>query len=768
MSGPSRELPPLRVRITADPSAYLKALDKVVEAAKKAGQQIEKSLNKAMKGPSGPRGPGGGGKLGWRTEVKWLSKHLDGKRKFGQDLSKLIDKQTREQAQQHSKNLGDEISRELKAQRSRKQISDQQASEEHRQLRRQRMRQVSRLKEKGVTGRKARMAGGGRMGAMMQGLDGGSMMGARADMYMHKQSLGGLLGGVASFLKPAAEMETYAITIGQFSKSAEEAKATLAEMQEFALISPYSMESVVQGTSLMMRYGMAAGDAVKMTKMLGEVAGGNSAKMELLALAVGQTTSMGKLMGQELRQMTEHGFNPLQIAAEAMLGPNADPKAVKAKVLELSKLMRQGAIDAGLVTAALELSTSKGGKYAGQMAKQANSVSGLTSQIVESLKIAAGVIGKIFEEDTKKVLRTVLDQVGKLIKYLRAPENMEFIKAWGYFVIKVIAAIAAFHALGYVIAKVKWLFGSLVMVLQLLLPLFNLLKFAIMGIARAAIGPVVASFFTMYGAIVATTVVALALGAALAYVMYHANADIQKYNEELKKSNELTDKLSKHHASKHVQTMLEIRTEKDPAKRKELAENALKSAKIELQGKQSQISQQEQLVASLEPTIASAYQGGRKVWEGESATLEQLKQQREAQAKRVAELQGIVSPAAPGAGGLVTPDAPDWAKDPASAAAHFKSFLGGGDAGDGDNMPSTQSAYRRGSSEHALALYNHDAMSIGESAAAREEAERKQKEKEKIDLLQQIATNTKIQAGLNSVGTAAGDMVAGFLSGGRK
>jgi sorbitol-specific phosphotransferase system component IIBC len=59
-------------------------------------------------------------------------------------------------------------------------------------------------------------------------------------------------------------------------------------------------------------------------------------------------------------------------------------------------------------------------------------------------------------------------------------------------------------------------------------------------------------------------------------------------------------------------------------------------------------------------------------------------------------------------------------------------------------------------------------MSIGESAAAREEAEKKQKEKEKIDLLQQIATNTKIQAGLNSVGTVAGDMVAGFLSGGRK
>ena len=430
MSGPSRELPPLVVKITADPSVYLKALDKMVRATQKAAAQIEKSLGKAAKGggPGGPRGPGGGGKLGWRTEVKWLSKHLDGRRKFGQDLSQMIDKQTKEQARQHSKNLGDEIGRELKAQRARKQLSDQQAAEEHRQLRRKRMRQVSNLKSRGVMGRKARMAGGGRMGAMMQGLDGGSMMGARADMYMHKQAIGGVLGGIVSFLKPAAEMERYAISIEQFSRSAEEAKATLAEMQEFALISPYSMDSVVQGTSLMMRYGMAADDAVKMTKMLGEVAGGSSAKMELLSLAVGQTTSMGKLMGQELRQMTEHGFNPLQIAAEAMLGPNADPKAIKAKVRELSKLMRAGAIDAGLVTAALELSTSKGGKYAGKMEKDANSIEGITSQIVESLKIAAGIIGKIFEEDTRKILKTVLMYVSALIKYLKDPKNLEFIK----------------------------------------------------------------------------------------------------------------------------------------------------------------------------------------------------------------------------------------------------------------------------------------------------------------------------------------------------
>ena len=50
--------------------------------------------------------------------------------------------------------------------------------------------------------------------------------------------------------------------------------------------------------------------------MLGDVSAGNKEHMEALTLAFSQTTAAGKLMGQDLLQYINAGFNPLQIIAE--------------------------------------------------------------------------------------------------------------------------------------------------------------------------------------------------------------------------------------------------------------------------------------------------------------------------------------------------------------------------------------------------------------------------------------------------------------------
>ena len=661
-----------------------------------------------------------------------------------------------EQQAAYSRNLGDQITQALEAQRQQRRLADQQAAEEHRQLRRKRMRQVSNLKGRGVMGRKARMAGGGRMGSMMDGMDGGAMMGARADMYMHKQTLGSLFSGIASFLKPAAEMETYAIAIGQFSKSADEAKKTLMEMQEFALISPYSMDSVVQGTSLMMRYGMAADDAVKMTKMLGEVAGGNSAKMELLALAVGQTTSMGKLMGQELRQMTEHGFNPLQIAAEQMLGPNADPKAVKAKVLELSKLMRAGAIDAGLVTAALTVATSKGGKYAGQMEKQSNSIAGLTSQIVESLKVAAAVIGKIFEEDTRKVLKTVLRYVSALIAYLRDPKNTEFIKAWGYFVVKVVAAVAAFHTLGLMLAYVKWMFGSLLTLITFFIKPVKGLIFLFTAMRTASVGAAAGAAMAW---IAAGGWIVLAIAGVMA-----AWVALQTYFHKDGFTGVVSDWMAALNGfigffQNFAENIVGIFAFLGTNWLQLIKDMASPITAIAGKASGSLMGAEKQYDTSMFNFGRGSLADGAMNLAGAGPAIAAAAATSESAKGTSGGLLGFLDPYLTDPKKFESPDAPgniDW-----------KSYLGGGGGGE-SGMPDAQAAVRRGSSEHAQSIYNYDQMLRGESAAAREEAEKKQREKEKVDLLQQIATNTKIQAGLNSIGSAAGDMVAGFLSGGKK
>lgn len=706
MSGPSRELPPISVKITANPSVYLKALDKVVEASKKAASEISKSLS--------------GAKIG-------------------------ADKQ-----------------------RSRL-----------RRVRTGRARQ-----EAYATSWRNPTTWGGRVSRGLES-GGGNMMGARADMYMHRQSLQGMIGGAASFLRPAADMQTYAVGIKQFTANAAEAKQVITELQDFALLSPYTMSSVMEGTTLMMRYGMEAKDAVDTTKMLGDVAGGNAEKLRLLALAVGQSTSMGRLQGQELRQMTEHGFNPLQIAAEYMLGPNASKEDIKKKTYEFSKLMRAGRIDSEFIMAAMRVATSEGGKYAGLMAEYNKTILGMTNQIIETLEVARQELGKLFEKEIEAVLKNVLRYASALVLYLRDPKNAETIKYYSTLVVKIFLAVAAFHAFGMAVAYTKWMLGSLLIVLgavwKILLPfrwLLGQLAYLFVQLAIQAVSGLTA----MQLGFAAATLGAFAFGAAIAYVLYNANTDIIKFNQELKKANELQEALSGVNNRRHQQEMQTILSEQDPTKRKAMAGVLVARYENELSGPggmNTRIEQQRALVSKMEPQASRAYQSalmpltkkdyeegrrvgrvvGRAEWAAESENLTVLERQRRELKERIDSTKDQFSMS--GSGGLlpfldpymkelkenVIPklDVPvDFTKfirpeDPEEAkAARQRMAKGVSDAEVGLPSPTL-----RGSATHAERLYKYDQMMKGEATLGTP-AEQKQ-----ISLLERIAKNTQF---INSAG----------------
>jgi hypothetical protein len=456
---------------------------------------------------------------------------------------------------------------------------------------------------------------------MSKGLEagGGNMMGARADMYMHRQSLMGMVGSAASFVKPLAEFQNYAVGIRQFTGSAEEAKQVLNELQDFALLSPYTMSSVMEGTTLMMRYGMEAQTAVETTRMLGDVAGGNAEKMRLLALAVGQTTAIGRLQGQELRQMTEHGFNPLQIAAKHMLGPNASKQDIKDKVYEFSKAMRAGRIDAEFVVKALQVATSEGGEYAGQMAAYNKTIDGMTNQILETMTLVKKEIAAIFEKDIERLLSQVLRYTNALVLYLKDAKNADTIKSYALLATKVFGAVAAFHAFGMVVAYSKWMLGSLAIVLgtiwKLLLPFRWLLGqlawlFVRLGIsAVTALAPVIGSITMMQLGFAAAALGIVAFGVALAATMYSANKDIIKYNEELKKSRELQDDLNEENNRRHREEMQAILSEQDPVKRKQMATDLIARYENDLSGKDRNIARQKAMIAKMTPDAANLFMG---------------------------------------------------------------------------------------------------------------------------------------------------------------
>jgi hypothetical protein len=288
---------------------------------------------------------------------------------------------------------------------------------------------------------------------------GGGMMGARADIFMHQATLQSMGDGLLSLIKPFAQVENYTVQMEAFAGSAEDAKNAVAELQEYAIKSPYSLEGVLGASTTMMKYGAETKHAIEMTKLLGDVAAGNTNKLELMSLAVGQAEALGRLQGQELRQMVNAGFNPLSVAAKELAGPGADKKAIQAQMKLLQENMRAGALDSGIIEAALKIATSKGGDFAGLTEKQANTLTGLASQIIETLDLVSIEIVKVFAGDLNKLMKEVKRYLDAVVAWAKA--NKDLVASYVKLGMQILETVAFFSVLALTIAYVTWIWGTL-------------------------------------------------------------------------------------------------------------------------------------------------------------------------------------------------------------------------------------------------------------------------------------------------------------------
>ncbi|MGM9818333.1 MAG: tape measure protein [Paludibacteraceae bacterium] len=78
----------------------------------------------------------------------------------------------------------------------------------------------------------------------------------------------------------------------------------------------YDKAGLLEAQKTMMSFGISGEKAFSTLQNIGDIAMGDSGKMQSLALAFSQTTSTGKLMGQDLMQMINAGFNPLQVISD--------------------------------------------------------------------------------------------------------------------------------------------------------------------------------------------------------------------------------------------------------------------------------------------------------------------------------------------------------------------------------------------------------------------------------------------------------------------
>jgi tape measure domain-containing protein len=158
----------------------------------------------------------------------------------------------------------------------------------------------------------------------------------------------------------------------------------LRELRELAAASPLSFQDVAAGAKTMVAFGVTMEQVVQVSRQLADISMGNADRFGSLALAFGQTTAAGRLMGAEVLQFINAGFNPLQQIS----------KKTGESMAELKKRMEAGAISAKEVAQAMIDATSAGGKFHGMTETLSTTIDGRLQQSFSRFQEAGAKLGE--------------------------------------------------------------------------------------------------------------------------------------------------------------------------------------------------------------------------------------------------------------------------------------------------------------------------------------------------------------------------------------
>lgn len=189
-----------------------------------------------------------------------------------------------------------------------------------------------------------------------------------------------------------------------FKGNAEAAEEMFSKISEYGKRTVYDKTGLIDAQKTMMSFGLSGKKSFETLKQIGDIAMGDKQKMQSLALAFSQATSAGKLQGQDLMQLINAGFNPLQTISER----------TGESLVSLKEKMSKGQISAEMLAQAFKWATDENGLFYEGAMKAGTTTAGMIGQLQDSfdellinifskskpiidacLEIATNVLGKI-------------------------------------------------------------------------------------------------------------------------------------------------------------------------------------------------------------------------------------------------------------------------------------------------------------------------------------------------------------------------------------
>ncbi len=253
----------------------------------------------------------------------------------------------------------------------------------------------------------------------------------------------GVLTAASALFFKGVELEQTKVKFEVLLGSVERGTAMLKELNEYANFTPFSNAAIIKSSETMLGFGIVQEKIMGNMTMLGDVAMGNEQKLGSLSLVYSQIQATGRLMGQDLLQLINTGFNPLQIISEN----------TGLSMGHLKDQMEKGAISAGMVEEAFRLATSEGGRYYGMTEKMSESAGGKWSTLMGKFQHTISIIGEKFSNWISPMLDIGISVVNNILPFGRALRDIYQAVTQNTPVLIAMTAIVSALGLAYLISN---------------------------------------------------------------------------------------------------------------------------------------------------------------------------------------------------------------------------------------------------------------------------------------------------------------------------
>lgn len=234
------------------------------------------------------------------------------------------------------------------------------------------------------------------------------------------------------------------------------AEGLVNEIAAYAKKTPYEKLGLGDAAKMMLGFGIAQEKVMPNLKMLGDLAMGDAQKLDSLTRAFSQSSSAGKLTGEDLNQMIDAGFNPLQEMS----------KLTGKSMAELKGSMEKGQISFAMVEETFKSVTGEGGKFHNMADKMSQTVGGKASSMFDAFNDTLLSVYNIIQPLLIPILNTLtygLENLVPTVKWLFSEfSNGNPILVGLAIVIGIVTAAMIYNSIATSIAafKANWLLGK--------------------------------------------------------------------------------------------------------------------------------------------------------------------------------------------------------------------------------------------------------------------------------------------------------------------